>query len=231
MTITTLETGKWLLDCDEPHCFRRLTFKSESEAIRDKETHPCPWWGGQTKVAWSVTKTLVEQMWEKLDLSMDLIKDDSQSDLVKHDEKIRARAISEMIAIFMAPFFTDANGVAAEAQKRWKARQAGEDYETPGLGHRRYESAAMAHASAAEGWYETPEDGYTTNPARAGEPRNQRRTTATPRRAPLQSKQLSPQEADAVRLAHKQMPQIFTVAVLAKQYGVSEAVVKEAVAS
>ncbi|HEY6021860.1 MAG TPA: hypothetical protein VIY48_18950 [Candidatus Paceibacterota bacterium] len=228
MTIIHLETDKWLLDCSEPHCFRYLTFNSEAEAVQDKNTHPCPWWGGDTKVSWSVTKTLVEQLWAMMDNVMDEITKGGPS---LEYNKARARGLADATALFMAPFFKTGDEIVQEVVKRKKARDAGEEYETPGIGARRYESAAMAHASAAEGWYETPEDGYTTNPARAGESRNQRRTTAAPRRAPVQSKQLSPQEADAVRLAHKQMPQIFTVAVLAKQYGVSEAVVKEAVAS
>lgn len=135
------QAGRYLFACSEPHCFRRLTFTSHEEALAEKENHKCPYWGGETKVAWSVTKTLVQQLWDKLDLSMDVIRDDTQADEVKHDEKVRARAIAECIAIFMPPFFTTANDVASEALRRHKAKQAGEEYETPGLGARRYEAA------------------------------------------------------------------------------------------
>lgn len=230
-TIEDRPNGKVHLACNGPMCMRRMQHKSREAAIEDWNNHTCPW-GSGTKVAWSVTKTLVEQMWEKLDVEMNHImgflnsEGQWQFDPQPEPRKIRARALAECIAIFMTPFFETADDVAREAVKRHEARKKGEDYETPGLGHRRYESAALAHASKADGWYSTPGDAYTSEPSMAGAPNPRRggRTTTAPSRAAVPPKiRLDEASQAAIRKAHSGMPQIFTVEVLAKQYGATRA--------
>ena len=65
--------GRYLFECDKPNCFRHLTFKTLEAARLEEGTHACPWWGGETRVSWSVTKTLVQQLWDKLDIEYELI--------------------------------------------------------------------------------------------------------------------------------------------------------------
>jgi hypothetical protein len=131
--------GRYLFACPKPNCYRRLTFKSFEKAKLEEVNHSCPYWGGETKVSWSVAKTLVQQLWDKLDIEYSLI---VESQAQNPDEtKGRARAFAESIAIFMPPFFSTADDVVREAGRRYKADKAGEQYETPGLGSRRYEGA------------------------------------------------------------------------------------------
>ena len=223
------EQGRHLFECDKPNCFLHVTFKTYEAAVAEQQNHKCPHWGGETKVAWSVTKTLVQQMWDKLDECMDSIKDPQESVYIESN-KTRARAFAECIAIFMPPFFTSADEVAREAGRRWQARQAGDtEYETPGIGARRYESAAMAardHASPAEGWYGTPDGGYTANPERAGA--RQTRTSGRARTyaaGQVDTSKLTDTEKKTIKDFNAQMPEVFTAKALAKQFGVSEAVV------
>ena len=65
--------------------------------------------------------------------------------------KIRARAIADVLAMFMVPHFTTSDQIAKEAVARYHARQAGDtEYETAGLGSRRYEPPAAVVMSRAE---------------------------------------------------------------------------------
>jgi hypothetical protein len=215
---------KYLFECDQPNCYRRLTFNSLEEVEHERVNHKCPYWGGESKVSWSVTKTLVQQMWDMLDETMvHLMEDRGAPEAWKREEKARARAFAECLAIFMRPFFDDADDIAREAARRYRAKKDGDtEYETPGIGMRRYETAALAHASRAEGWYGTPEDGYTDNPARAGAVSTRRAGRGSTAPAPIKIR-MSEQDQSSIKKAHAAMPQIFTVATLAKQYGATEA--------
>lgn len=223
--ITLLDTGRHLLDCSAPNCFRYLTFETREEAEADKLNHPCPWWGGQTKVAWSVTKTLVEKLWDMMDADMDQI---ASGGPMAEYHKNHARGLADATALFMRPFFETADDIVREVVKRKKARDAGEEYETPGLGARRYEVALM---DPAERYASGPSGAPTGRTAGSGTTAARRaaRAASGPRRASKPAVTLSEQEQNAIREAHKQMPTVFTPAVLAKQYSVSEAVVKEIV--
>lgn len=214
---------RYLFACPEGNCYWRLTVSTLEQAQEQERNHNCPHWGGKTKVSWSVTKTLVEQMWEKLDIDMDAIKSfdgktlDHESERERDLNKARARAIAECLAIFMKPFFETADDIVREAMRRHAARVAGDaEYATAGIGARRYESAAMAHASAAGGWYDTPGGGYTSDPSRAGEKPRARQSTSRPVAITLDAK-----TQESIRNGHKAMPTVFTAEVLAKQYGVS----------
>ena len=213
---------KYLFECDKPNCYRRFTLNSPEEVERERENHKCPYWGGESKVSWSVTKTLVQQMWDLLDDVMNELMD-ATDEKEKDFYKSRARAIAECIAIFMKPFFDTADEIAREAVRRHKARQDGDtEYETAGIGARRYEVAAMAHSSATPGWYTSPDGGYTSDPSRAGRTSSRRSGRGTTAPAPVRIR-LSTEDQEGIKNAHAGMPQIFTIAVLAKQYGTTEA--------
>jgi hypothetical protein len=230
MTVTDGKApGKYLFQCEKPGCYRRLTFNSQEEAQADQDTHPCPW-SGPTKVSWSVTKTLVEQMWEKLDADMAKLRQNYDTSPHLEEEKLKARmrAIAECIAIFMPPFFKSADDVAREALRRYEASQSDTDYETPGLGQRRYEAAVRAaepHASAAGGWYGTPDGTYTSDPSQAGR-RAPRATGRARTAAPADTSKVPDSLKETMRDFHKQMPSVFTAKQLAKTHGLSEAVVE-----
>lgn len=200
------------------------TSQEHAEQIRD--THKCPYAGGETRWSWDVTKTLVEQIWDKLDAEMVKIKSAPTSSAEQVDvlqATQRARAFAEVLAIFMVPHFRTADDIAREAAKRYKAKQAGEDYETPGLGSRRYETAANVPRSAAPGWHPAPDGGYTSDPAQAGYARRGGRTAT--RTATKPEVKLGEKEQTAIKFAHESG--MFKVADLAKTYGVSEAVINQ----
>lgn len=76
--------------------------------------------------------SLLQRTWEKLDREVDAIKRPDTIDPEYH--KTRAVALAEVLAMFMVPYFSTTQEVSAEALRRWKARQNGEEYETLGLG-------------------------------------------------------------------------------------------------
>lgn len=156
--------------------------------------------------------TLLQRMWDLLDKEMDSIfkyQDKSEQGVFLH--KTRARAQAEMIALFMTPHFTTADGIAVEARRRYNARQEGTpdydpEYETPGLGSRRYQPPPGI-------------DKYS--------PSRTEKKAPTPKVKNV--KALPPEAIPGVKLAMESGK--FTVPQLAKMYGVSEDTVREAVAS
>lgn len=123
--------GAEVFECPEPYCYYRIRLRSAG----DSTDHKCPF-AGETRVGWSVTKTLVEQVWDMLDRSIDEIM--SPSPLPKEYHQAQARAFCRVLAIFMKPLFADEDAIADEARKRYKMRKAGEPYETIGLGSLRH---------------------------------------------------------------------------------------------
>jgi hypothetical protein len=73
-------------------------------------------------------------MWEMLDVEFSVL---AAEDFKNEVRKARARAIAECIALFMKPHFVTADDVIREAKKR---HESDEEYETPGLGVRRFET-------------------------------------------------------------------------------------------
>lgn len=136
----------WVDRCGEPSCLWRVAVKEPIPRY-----HKCPHLGGTTHFAWSITVTLVEEMWHRLDSVMDelaLLQAEPEPD---HDMlltlKGRARGIAEMIAIFMRPHFSNANEVAREAKRRADARaREDKEYETRGLGQYRYSPPSAEEA-------------------------------------------------------------------------------------
>lgn len=98
---------------------------------------------GEKKVTNQVTAgpTLLQRTWDMLDAELEAIIANQFGDddvIAKH--KNRARAIAEVLAMFMVPHFTTADEIAQEASRRHQAKLNGDtEYETPGLGSRRYE--------------------------------------------------------------------------------------------
>lgn len=129
----------WLFRCPKPNCYYAVSAASQEEAVRHESDHKCPYQGGVTHVGWGVTVTLVEDMWHKADAAYLRITEEDISEVELAQRKGTVRGMCEMIAIFMVPHFKTGNEVGRELMKRAAAHQAGEDYETPGLGGRRYE--------------------------------------------------------------------------------------------
>lgn len=138
---TSSESPTHRYQCPNPDCYYSVgVFGDCTEACK----HNCPM-KGETKIGWTVTKTLVEQVWDKLDACMVVIMPDPEGTTLPNDQwlneaKIQARAYAEVLAIFMSPHFKTVTEVAKEARKRRQAALAGEPYETAGLGSLRYQS-------------------------------------------------------------------------------------------
>lgn len=200
-----------LFECDKPHCYRRILVEN---AEVERINHKCPYYGGITKVSWGVTKTLVQQMWDKLDDEVNEIMDNKSVNPDYH--RARARAFAECLAIFMVPFFTTADDVAKEGLRRYKARKEGDsEYETIGLGARRYETPSDAARR--------PVGPTTGAPGSQARGRGSRPAAGAPAKVQIR---LSEKDQAAIKKAHEGMPAIFTVAVLAKQFGATEAEVR-----
>jgi hypothetical protein len=85
--------------------------------------------------------TIIEQAWTQLDTEVDEImalttkvgrgEHDFEYDLAF--AKAAARGKAEILALLTTPFFTTADEISAEAGRRYQARQAGVDPQTPGI--------------------------------------------------------------------------------------------------
>lgn len=157
--------------------------------------------------------TLVQQMWQALDATMDSLMN-PPGDPEKRELKVRARAQAEFIALFMKPHFTTADMVAVEARRRYNARQEDTpeydpEYETPGLGSKRY----------------TPPPG---TPVLSRETKPAAKKASAPAKS-KSTKPLPPEAIPGVKMALESGK--FTVAQIAQMYGVSEEAVRSAVGS
>lgn len=202
----------WSVICDEPQCVFQISTGSVVEARLRLESHPCPHLGGPTTLGYSVTLSILEKCWIKLDATVTelmegkyppLEVDLPDTDFLEHPEKTRlkgvCRGMAEVIAEFMSPHFKTADEVSTEAGKRYKAKKAGEPYETVGLGHLKYKGA---HDS--------------TNPGRqpaASQP------TPKPSAAQQAADKLGDKEKTAIR--HAMASGMFEASDIAKMYGVS----------
>jgi hypothetical protein len=165
-----------------------------------------------------LSRTILEEGWLKLDACViemfegnyppitALDARDHEYEIAENPEKLRlkgvCRGMAEILALFMSPHFTDGDAVTAEAVKRYKAKKAGEDYETPGLGGLRFAPPPGTPAASKP---------------QASAPRAS--TPAKPKH------KLGEQEITAIRFAMESG--MFKATDLAKTYGVSEAVINE----
>ena len=213
----------WRFQCSEKFCYYSVSAKSEADANLQKNQHKCPA-TGQTRIAWSVTKTLVQQMWDLLDQEMEGAMRDIPG------AKIRARAIAECIAIFMTPFFSTTDEVAAEALKRYKAKCTGDDtYETAGLGARKYVRPGLM--SKYDGLYVAPSGGYTSDPAQAGFPANKKRGGRVQTIQPVKASDIKLTKDEQDNIRYMNGAGIFPLEILAQNFGVSVEIVKFVIAA
>lgn len=110
---------------------------------------------GEKKVTvqMSAGPTLLQRTWDLLDAKVNFIMDDSLNAAPEKERaKYEARGIADVLAMFMVPHFATSDDIVREAMRRYKAREAGDtEYETAGLGSRRYEPpAAVVMARADE---------------------------------------------------------------------------------
>lgn len=187
-------SGRHGFACPVHNCYYRIGLRPG-----DTTDHKCPR-VGETKVSWSVAKTLLETVWDQFDGTIDAIKtpDPLLDQMALENLKGQARAYSRMLAVFMVPQFTSEEEIAREGMKRWKMRQAGEEYDTPGLGARRYEGPP-----AKQGVSTTPDA-----------------SRHIPGRKPLVAHKLTPGELTQLKNAHASG--MFDIPDLAHIYKLSE---------
>lgn len=149
------KANPWLCRCPAPMCFYNLSARSEKDATRLLETHPCPWFGGgSTQLDWSImSASFVEPIWRLLDESMETIcgkpEGTTWDEAARDRAKAQARAYANVLALQMAPFFSHPDEIAKEAMRRHKIRQteafdperSEACYATPGIGHLRLKAA------------------------------------------------------------------------------------------
>lgn len=123
----------WRFHCPQPLCFMVLHAATEVILNTRIEKHQCPWFGGGTTTfSWGVmADEYLTPIWKQLDEQVDAIQ---AKDGHEQIARFKARAIAEALAILMPPFFTTGDEIVKEALVRWEHRQAGTDYETPGIG-------------------------------------------------------------------------------------------------
>jgi hypothetical protein len=81
----------------------------------------------------SQTEPLLYSLWRLLDSKVDTFMVDP-TDLDMNDTKAAARGVAEAIQLLMVKFYPTPDDVVREAVKRYKARQANQLHESPGLG-------------------------------------------------------------------------------------------------
>lgn len=70
------------------------------------------------------------ELWKRLDSAIDTIRSGTPT---PEQDKARASALAEVIALVMEPFYWDPQAVLKESMTRWTARQEGREHESPGL--------------------------------------------------------------------------------------------------
>lgn len=86
-------------------------------------------------------RSLLEQAWEELDRAYEYMLSCTQPHQADEINATREymRGMSTILLLWMSPHITSSQDMAREVVKRKKARDAGEVYETPGLGIRRFD--------------------------------------------------------------------------------------------
>lgn len=157
----TDKTRPWRFACPAPLCFFHGGYPTEAMARKMQETHTCPWYGGgKTTISRGLMSDMfLAPIWKKLDEAVDelMIENAKTPQERGHEyhasEEMagRARGLSEALAILMPPFFSTGDEIAREALVRWEKRQAGEDYETPGIGRLRFKVPPAAELLTPSG--------------------------------------------------------------------------------
>lgn len=209
----------WSFACPVQYCYMYVSAKTEADAENIRDTHDCPH-SGVTHFSGEITMTLVHKMWATADLVMDELvasmalqetepTDERKEDILKAQGKLRG--ICLCLAIFMIPHFTTEEEIAKEIRIRYRHRSKAEDYETKGLGSRRYELPRSED--------EKPKVGSPERP----------RITLPPAPPKATKHSLGEMEIKAIKFAADSG--MFSNADLAKTYKVSEAVIGQVVSS
>lgn len=145
----------WVARCEHEDCKLLAGFDNATSATWLALEHYCPAAASLRVLTEAEVTTLVEHMWEKIDKEFVILKTTLKDELPESrdvaNQTGRLRGMAEMIAIFMTPHFQDADSIARECSRRYKAKLAGEPYETAGLGSRAQEPPAyQMSAYAAE---------------------------------------------------------------------------------
>jgi len=138
------ESDNYLVTCTVRLCYVHVCKATLELATEHEQNHKCPQSNGQTHYSWEITMTLVETMWAILDNEFDKLialnsERDGKNDDLRAFAQHRLRGMAEMTALYMSPHFRDADEIAREVVHRKQMRDAGQPYETPGIGSRRYE--------------------------------------------------------------------------------------------
>lgn len=163
--------------CPKKHCYYAVCADDEASAHEKLRTHKCPR-SGETKIGWSMTKTLVQQVWDRADAHYAKLQDFKENMV---DEETSPRryctvkgALNELcwtLSIFMVPHFTSAKEVGEELRRRYDAKQAGEDYETPGLGALRYSPPPGSESKYGRTTEPAPKPARITGPDTLAKPK------------------------------------------------------------
>lgn len=179
---------------------------------------------GERKTVLQVAKkpTVLERLWEELDTTMDSLMNVASvpNPEETHVEKlrIRARTQAETLAILMDPFFTNADQIAREAQRRWKARKAGdESYETPGLSGEEYVPPEPKVYAASEDSSATGQTGRQTGQI----------GTKAPKAAPRGSRKKTLPQDGLAQIKQAVEVGMFSISDISRSYGVPEETVKQ----
>ncbi len=146
------KNGNQVFSCAEDHCYYSVLVTGD-----DSTRHKCPA-TGTTTYGWSITVSIVEDIWHELDCAVAKIR--AKEDV--EQAKCEARAYARVLLLFMKPFFNTVEEISKEAMLRYKAKHEGLEHETPGINHARYKTLMDG-----EVWYKTKEDGWTSDPRQA----------------------------------------------------------------
>lgn len=222
----------FLYECDKAGCIYRVVVRTIDEGYIQQARHWCR--RKDTSVNNS-QPTLLESLWAKLDEDVRAIMAGSVN---AEYCKAHASGLSEAIALLHAPYFETKEEVSREALKRHKEREAGNDYETPGLGSRRnelppgYRVGLHAAAGPRPALPPTADSaGVTDHAALSKRYTRPERVVANPNtgRIPAARKPAGPKHdlpPETVALILERSAQGFTMEMLAMAYNVSEVVIK-----
>lgn len=86
-------------------------------------------------------RSLLAQCWEEVDRLVEILMAPGvdKTEIVYHQNSGRLLGMANLLALFMHPHLTTEKEILSEGVRRKKARDAGELYETAGIGSRRLE--------------------------------------------------------------------------------------------
>ena len=197
-----------IFDCPEKWCFYYVYVKDQDAYDKAKTTHKCPYPGGTRTYGPEYTMSLLSEIWDELDRTVEYLKEQPQAD--DHEfKKAYALGLSYTLAKFMVPYFRTTEEVSREALKRYKNRKEGVAYDSPGLGSLKYVPPV-----------EAPQNKYPELYAREVPARKK---TSAPRSATAVTRELNEKELHGIRNGKG----FFPAADVARMYSIPEAQVEE----